>query len=324
MCKKEDMFEKYVFTPNYSGVLYYCNKCGNYYGNDKRLKQRARYYQGISILYSNRIIAEVGYSDKHIEYRNVSDTEFDYYNRTVILKSKNKLEPQCPTSANNRQRQLKSHQNKSINISPQLVSIADSDTELPNLSIESQARELLIYHEKCFCRSCRRKYQQDTIEDKLAYVFTKDGKEVKVNAQFCNGCKRFFMNYVSFMAYQRLYGPLDVEIAFDANHTEDDEQNSNFAENSILSAHGYSVKAGTSKYLRQQTLRHILEEGIASKHEIIKLITQFIKINKHRFPDACRRWEEDMLFVNQYRIDEQDNVGIMHMKQGGKIRHRNR
>lgn len=189
----------------------------------------------------------------------------------------------------------------------------------PDLSYETIDEKLLVYSEKCSCPSCRNKVGKDTIVDRSATVLTACGKRIDVTVQFCMSCGKYFMNYESFKAYEKKYGELDLNILFDDGICEQNK-NLGFSEDSILSRHGYSVKVGIPRSERQSVLCHILHEKIATKHEVIKLITQFIKINRHRFPDACRRWEEDIFFVNQYRIDEQDRVGLLEMKQGGKIR----
>lgn len=207
-----------------------------------------------------------------------------------------------------------------IVVSYEVKSLDGNNDKRPlNLTTFSRNQSLLIYANKCTCRYCYNRNRIDTIIDKMAYVLTKDGREVAVNVQFCTGCDRYFMNYESFKSYQKMYGALDVELDFDSSVPDINEWEE-FADDSVLSRHGYSVRAGVHRTTRQQALSRILNDGIATKHEIIKLLTQFIRRNKNRFPDACRRWEEDILFVNQYRIDEQDNAGLLKMKQGGKIR----
>lgn len=187
------------------------------------------------------------------------------------------------------------------------------------LNLSKRCETLFIYSAKCTCQKCYNKFHQDTIKNRKAMVLTCSGKTVTINTQFCIACGQFFMNIESLRGYEKVYGKLDVSLEFDDDIL-DDKDEVDFADDSILSRHGYSVRAGIPRTERQRVLSYILNDGIATKHEIIKLLTQFIKINRHRFPDACRRWEEDILFVNQYRIDEQDNGGLLQMKQDGKIR----
>lgn len=190
---------------------------------------------------------------------------------------------------------------------------------VPNLSDETRLRSLLLYSNKCSCTKCKKIWNQDTVKDQEAVVMTKTGEEVTINVQHCDSCGQFFMNYESFKAYENLYGALKLNVSFSRDVPEEQFE-TNFAVDSVLSRHGYSVRAGIPKTTRQKVLMRILDENVASKHEVIKLITQFIKINKYRFPDACRKWQEDIIFVNQYRIDEQANVGLLYLEQGGKIR----
>lgn len=193
------------------------------------------------------------------------------------------------------------------------------DGRLPDLTKISRYKAVYVYAEKCTCKICFNRYRVDTIIDKTANVSTKAGKMVEINIQYCDSCGQFFMNYESLKAYQKIYGELDIRLLY-SSIDNDEDGDSGFAYDSILSRNGYSVRKGIPRTTRQRVLRRILDENISTKHEIIKLLTQFIKIGKNRFPDACRRWQEDILFVNQYHIDDQENVGVMKLEQGGRIK----
>ncbi len=189
----------------------------------------------------------------------------------------------------------------------------------PTIARGKEDDVLWIFSKKCTCKDCFDTWKVDTIVNRAAVVSTKSGKLVEVNVQFCMSCGKFYMNYESFKACQKIYGGLDVDLIYDHSIIHDDFEHE-FDDYSILSTHGYNVKNGTPRTTRQSILSHILDEKISTKHEIIKLLTQFIKINKNRCPDACRKWQEDILFVNQYHIEDQENVGLLQIKQGGKIK----
>ena len=89
----------------------------------------------------------------------------------------------------------------------------------------------------------------------------------------------------------------------------------NFQPDSILSRCGYSVKEGISQNYRQTVLAYILDSKKATKHEILEMISGFIRIRHNRMPGACRRWEEDLLFVSPYKIQNQQQVPGLSFKQ---------
>lgn len=193
--------------------------------------------------------------------------------------------------------------------------------ELPDLSTLSVSDSIFIYAKKCSCQKCQRTFGRDTIADRKATVLTKDGNPVDVNIQFCMGCGRYFMNLKSFYAYQKLYGDLKISLHFEANIPYDTEDIwINFARDSVLSRNGYHVKAGTSREARQEILCRILNESFATKHEVITLLTQFIQLHQTAKPEACARWREDLLFVNQFEIHRQEDAGKKELLQGARIR----
>lgn len=192
--------------------------------------------------------------------------------------------------------------------------------ELPNLSTLSACDSIFIYAKKCSCQKCQRKFDRDTITDRKATVLTKSDNPVDVNVQFCMGCGRYFMNLKSFYTYQKLYGDLKISLHFETNIPYDtDDIWINFARDSVLSRNGYNVKAGTSRETRQEILCRILNEGFATKHEVITLLTQFIQLHQTAKPEACARWREDLLFVNQFEIYRQDDAGKKELLQGARI-----
>lgn len=191
--------------------------------------------------------------------------------------------------------------------------------ELPNLSELPHSDSVFIYAKKCSCEICHKKYGRDTIVDRKATVLTEDGRTVDVNVQFCMGCGRFFMNLKSYYAYKKLYGDLKVQLRFDDSIQYSDGNWLNFADDSVLSRNGYNVKAGTPRETRQAALCKILDNGLATKHEVISLLTQFIQLHQTTKPGACARWREDIMFVNHYEIENQIDVGVKSLKQGAKI-----
>ena len=105
------------------------------------------------------------------------------------------------------------------------------------------------------------------------------------------GCGQYYMNLKSYYAYRKLYGDLMIQIQFDDAVSCEENTWQHFAQDSVLSRNGYSVRAGISQTSRQHILSNILEEGLATKHEVIALLTQFIQLQKNVLPEACSRWK---------------------------------
>lgn len=194
------------------------------------------------------------------------------------------------------------------------------DHNLPQLSSLHESRSIFVYAKKCGCESCKRKYGRDTITDRKALVLTAAGESVEIHVQFCMGCGQYYINLKSYYAYRKLYGDLLLTLQFDDYISCGEDAWQRFAQDSVLSRNGYSVKAGIPQIARQRVLSNILEEGLATKHEVIALLTQFIQLQKNTLPEACSRWREDLLFVNQYKIGQEKSAGSLSLKQGARIR----
>lgn len=191
---------------------------------------------------------------------------------------------------------------------------------LPNLTHVTASKELLIYTKKCSCRKCEEKYKIPTTLSRTAEVYSIDGSLCKVNVQFCMGCGQYFMDSRSLISYSRLYKKFDFKyIISDDAKSNEPKVGGYFAESSILSRNGYNVKAKTSRTYRQDILACLMMYHITEKHEIIELLNQFIWFHEKTHPAACDRWMEDIEFVNNFNIDNQEYAGLLKMRQGGKL-----
>ena len=178
---------------------------------------------------------------------------------------------------------------------------------LPNLSYEPNTR-VFVYAERCHCTACEKKYKRDTIQNRTALVETISHHMVQVTVQFCTGCGKYYMNLATFQQYCKRYGGILLECVIEPDLCRKNASWLNFNPDSILSRCGYSVREGISKEYRQAILAYILESKRATKHEILELVSGFIRLRQNRFPGACSRWEEDLLFVSQYQASKQTQV----------------
>ena len=116
------------------------------------------------------------------------------------------------------------------------------------------------------------------------------------------------MNLTAFQQYCKRYGGILLECVIEPDLCRKNASWLNFNPDSVLSRCGYSVREGISKEYRQAILAYILESKRATKHEILELVSGFIRLRQNRFPGACSRWEEDLLFVSQYQASKQTQV----------------
>ena len=77
------------------------------------------------------------------------------------------------------------------------------------------------------------------------------------------------------------------------------------SDESVLKIHGYSVskKDGLSSRERQAILSDIIDNGYATKREVIKYLNFFINQRKELFQytEACDKWQEDLNYVEFYK-----------------------
>lgn len=188
---------------------------------------------------------------------------------------------------------------------------------LTDLSYESNTK-VWVYAERCHCAACQKKYGRNTIQNRTALVETITHKTIRMTVQFCTGCGKYYMNLSTFQQYCKKYGGILLECVMTPELCQQNASWLNFRPDTVLSRCGYSVREGIPQEHRQTVLAYILDSGRASKHEILEMITGFIRIRHTRMPAACKRWEEDLLFVSQYQIQQQPHVNGLTFRWAGR------
>ena len=186
-----------------------------------------------------------------------------------------------------------------------------------NLSYEPNTK-VWVYAERCHCAACQKKYGRNTIQNRTALVETITHKTIQMTVQFCTGCGKYYMNLSTFQQYCKKYGGILLECVMTPELCQQNASWLNFRPDTVLSRCGYSVREGIPQEYRQTVLAYILDSGRASKHEILELITRFIRIRHTRMPAACKRWEEDLLFVSRYQIQRQPQVKGLTFRRAGR------
>lgn len=193
----------------------------------------------------------------------------------------------------------------------------DYKTNLPNISLFEPGKYIWLYATKCHCHHCEKKYKRDTIRNRTALVQTISGTTVKVNVEYCAGCGEYFMNAASLKAYNQKYGCILAEFYSSKDYSGGGWDGfDNFNPDSVLSRCGYNVRQGTPKEYRQQIIAFILNTGKASKYRLLELLESFINVHWYSHPAACKRWQEDVLFINDFEIQKQEIVTGLTFKRG--------
>lgn len=179
-----------------------------------------------------------------------------------------------------------------------------------DISYEDQF-PIYVYSKACHCIKCERKFGIKTICDVQALVQTVDNRWIPIGIQYCQGCNKGLINEEILDSYNAKYGQLMFERSYS-----DEEQKvlalkaKNFSKDSVLSRCGYSIGKNITREQRQAILEYIINSKKASKAQIQELITFFIRFHNHpRYKNACDCWKEDLLFVVNYKIDEQPSRG---------------
>ncbi len=92
-----------------------------------------------------------------------------------------------------------------------------------------------------------------------------------------------------------------------SNYNVYSEPNSDYylSDESVLKIHGYSVskKDGLSSKERQAILSDIIDNGYATKREVIRYLNFFINQRKgmYQYTEACNKWQEDLNYVEFFK-----------------------
>lgn len=126
------------------------------------------------------------------------------------------------------------------------------------------------------------------------------------NVYYSEKSDMYFINKSSYDAYREKYGLPFLRLI----PGEYSEKNYDLRTESQLHIYGYSLEYGNTKARRQEILAFLIDSGIMKKSQIQNHIEWLI--NTHRnslhYENACEKWREDLLFVNDYNISIQRQV----------------
>ena len=170
--------------------------------------------------------------------------------------------------------------------------------------------DIYVCSERCRCTKCFNTWGYGTLENICGKVETlySPRRIIEIDLQYCRKCGEYFIDSESLAEYEREYGPLRIT----KHHITGNEEEGTFRESftykkdTVLSRNGYSARLSTSE--RQRILVNLILSGESSKAEIKDILTRFISQRGNRCPYAKPAWENDLKFVNEYNLENQDLV----------------
>lgn len=176
----------------------------------------------------------------------------------------------------------------------------------------NQDSVLYIYKGQTSCHTRKHEMVSAT-----AILTGRNNSEVKLTVEYCPHCKKFLMSYTVYESYREKYGMLLGKLRMDSASTSG-IADIVLSDCSPLKLNGYSVNQqdGYSQQDRQYILSKVIEKGALLKSEVVRYLEYFINMNGRRIGNeiALSKWKQDLEFVLQYKIREQDEYEIRRIK----------
>ena len=151
-----------------------------------------------------------------------------------------------------------------------------------------------------------------------AVLLGKNKKKVESNVNFCMECRKLLIIKASYELYRKTHGFLIGDVKFDKRSNTDGKKPDPWIGVSPLYLSGYNVSAqeGLTARERQLIISKLLDKGVMTKPQIINYLGGlFIPLNEGKNnARAVKKWNEDLKFTNQYKINEQPKLYITEIK----------
>ncbi len=198
---------------------------------------------------------------------------------------------------------------KVMKISNNHLQIFERDIEIDRKNIDGI---LYVYSGRIICQR-----NNHNIISASASFLGWNNKTIKLNVNYCRDCNKLFMSRIEYETYKEKYGILIGNLKF-VDEDFNVPSTTSLAELSPLKLCGYNVNAasGYSGDERQYIISKILDEHIMSKSDVINYLTYFIGMNgkKTGNQNALRKWQTDLKFVQNYKIDDQEQYWVTEIK----------
>lgn len=140
------------------------------------------------------------------------------------------------------------------------------------------------------------------------------GNPVKLNVNYCTDCKIFFIDYAEFKYYRDIYGVLLGNYLIQDNFNSASGNYENLSTESVLRVCGYTVNQRDNLTAKQRRLilSNLMDKEIFTKSRLMRYLRFFINSSRYRdnMKIAHQKWQEDLIWVRNYRINEQRHVLI--------------
>lgn len=143
---------------------------------------------------------------------------------------------------------------------------------------------------------------------------------VRINVNYCANCKKFFINRIDFDEFCKRHGIMLGNFSVkELNFSKGFNGMYKLADESPLHYCGYNVnkQKGLTESDRHKILANIIDFNIMKKTEIIEYLHFYINNigNRANMNLAVSKWEDDLYFVNNYRINKQKSYRIDKIRQ---------
>ena len=163
-----------------------------------------------------------------------------------------------------------------------------------------------IYKAKYPCRG----HEQAVESVRVIVESVRDHREYPINANYCSVCQKYYINAESFNRYAERYGIPLVKVEITDEFTE--AFGGLWNEESVLHALGYNVNAQDAlpAWRRQEILKEAIQANIVTKAETVAYLERLINRNRNRgnFQIAVSKWREDLSYILDYHLLEQQSV----------------
>lgn len=155
--------------------------------------------------------------------------------------------------------------------------------------------------------TCRKK--EHSIVSTTGIIASLNGDPIKININYCQNCRIYFIGLREYKYYQNIYGVLLGNISITQYISGGSSGYDSLANESVLRLSGYTVNQADALTPNQRRLilSNLMDRGIISKYRIIEYLQFFINNSKYRtnMKVANRKWSDDLEWVRQYNIDKQ-------------------
>lgn len=125
---------------------------------------------------------------------------------------------------------------------------------------------------------------------------------ITISVRYCHSCKKYFISEQSLKAFEQKYGIMLVRKHEERSINGNDDFYSTFCNESDLHSRGYNVKAdGLTDAVRKKFILRLIKEKMMSADAIHRDIENALRIfsSNAKFVEACKKWNDDLVFVDQ-------------------------